>query len=108
MNEAGRPCKNYALDAAGLVAVSAEGTVCATGIRTIQAAIERAWDAGLNSEGHKDIMALAPDEPFVGREDSSAQMGPCQTKMCFRQALMCFRQARMCFHQTNEIRFHFR
>ena len=37
-----------ALETAGLVAVSAEGAVCATGIRAIQEAIERAWKAGLN------------------------------------------------------------
>ena len=27
---------------------------------------------------------MAPDEPFVGREDSSAQMGPCQIKATLR------------------------
>ena len=66
------------IEAAGLVAVSAEGAVCATGIRAIQEAIERAWKAGLNWRGRDKILRFAPGEPFVGREDDSAQMGPRQ------------------------------
>jgi len=72
----------YALADAGLV--SAEGAVCATGIRAIQEAIERAWNTGLNPGGREEILAYAPGEPFVGRDDASARMGPCQIKAALR------------------------
>ena len=64
--------------------MSAEGAVCATGIRAIQEAIERAWNTGLNPGGREEILAYAPGEPFVGRDDASARMGPCQIKAALR------------------------
>lgn len=72
----------YALADAGLV--SAEGAVCATGILAIQAAIQRAWNADLNSRGRDKIIGFAPGKQFVGREDASAQMGPLQIAAALR------------------------
>ena len=76
----------YALaDDAGLVDVSADGVICATGIRAIQQAVERAWNGGLNARGREKILALAPGEQFVGRAGPSALTGPCQIKAALRE-----------------------
>ena len=64
--------------------MSAEGAVCATGIPAIQAAIQRAWNADLNSRGRDKIIGFAPGKQFVGREDATAQMGPLQIAAALR------------------------